>query len=105
MDINKTNDATFEINLNNSKIKRYKDEELKKLALKQKKRLKIRIVKVKLKKNGITEVLFTNLPKEIASPEELKQLYGERWTIEKDYDRLKKTNYTSKNSQEEDEPS
>lgn len=90
MDINKTNDATFEINLNNSKIKRYKDEELKKLALKQKKRLKVRIVKVKLKKNGITEVLFTNLPKEIASPEELKQLYGERWTIEKDYDRLKK---------------
>lgn len=88
MDINKTNDATFEINLNNSKIKRYKDEELKKLARKQK-RLKVRIVKVKLK-NGITEVLFTNLPKEIASPEELKQLYGERWTIEKDYDRLKK---------------
>ena len=36
MDINKTNDATFEINLNNSKIKRYKDEELKKLARKQK---------------------------------------------------------------------
>ena len=34
MDINKTNDATFEINLNNSKIKRYKDEELKKLARK-----------------------------------------------------------------------
>ena len=28
--------------------------------------------------------------KKIASPEELKQLYGERWTIEKDYDRLKK---------------
>lgn len=49
MDINKTNDATFEINLNNSKIKRYKDEELKKLARKQK-RLKVRIVKVKLKK-------------------------------------------------------
>ena len=49
MDINKTNDATFEINLNNSKIKRYKEEELKKLARKQK-RLKVRIVKVKLKK-------------------------------------------------------
>ena len=66
MDINKTNDKTFEINLNNSKIKKYKDEKLKKLARKQK-RLKVRIVKVKLK-NGITEVLFTNLPKEIASP-------------------------------------
>lgn len=66
MDINKTNDKRFEINLNNSKIKKYKDEKLKKLARKQK-RLKVRIVKVKLK-NGITEVLFTNLPKEIASP-------------------------------------
>ena len=50
MDINKTNDATFEINLNNSKIKRYKDEELKKISPKTKKRLKVRIVKVKLKK-------------------------------------------------------
>ena len=66
MDINKTNDKRFEINLNNSKIKKYKDEKLKKLVRKQK-RLKVRIVKVKLK-NGITEVLFTNLPKEIASP-------------------------------------
>ena len=37
MDINKTNDATFEINLNNSKIKRYKEEELKKISQKTKK--------------------------------------------------------------------
>ncbi|WP_427832401.1 transposase [Methanobrevibacter intestini] len=58
------------------------------------------MVKVKLK-TGQTEILFTNLPKEIATPEELKQLYGERWKIETDYDRLK-TNYTSKNSAEED---
>lgn len=71
MDNEKTNDKTFYINLNNSKIKRYK-EELKKLARKQK-RLKVRIVKVKLK-NGTTEILFRNLPKEIASTEELKQL-------------------------------
>ena len=45
---------------------------------------------------------FTNLPKEIASPEELKQLYGDRWTIEKDYDRLKKNKLYIENSQEED---
>lgn len=32
---------------------------------------------------------FTNIPKEIATPEELKQLYGDRWTIETNYDRLK----------------
>lgn len=94
MENNKTNDETFEISLNNSKIKRYKDEELKKLAIKTK-RLKVRIVKLKLK-NGITETLITNLPKEIASPEELKQLYGDRWTIEKDYDRLKNKLYIEK---------
>jgi len=50
--------------------------------------IKVRIVFVKLK-TGETETLFTNLPKEIATPEELKELYGTRWTIEKNYDRLK----------------
>ena len=35
------------------------------------------------------ETLLTNLPKEIATPEELKQLYGDRWKIETNYDRLK----------------
>ena len=94
MENDKTNDETFEINLNNSKIKKYRDEELKKLARKQK-RLKVRIVKVKLK-NGTIETLLTNLPKEIASSEELKQLYGERWTVEKDYDRLKNKIYIEK---------
>ena len=90
MDINKTNDATFEINLNNSKIKRYKEEELKKISQKTKKRLKVRIVKVKLKKMESQKYYLPIYQKKIASPEELKQLYGERWTIEKDYDRFKK---------------
>ena len=58
MDINKTNDATFEINLNNSKIKRYKDEELKKISPKTKKRLKVRIVKVKLKKWNHRSIIY-----------------------------------------------
>ena len=58
MDINKTNDATFEINLNNSKIKRYKDEELKKISQKTKKRLKVRIVKVKLKKWNHRSIIY-----------------------------------------------
>ena len=57
MDINKTNDATFEINLNNSKIKRYKDEELK-ISQKTKKRLKVRIVKVKLKKWNHRSIIY-----------------------------------------------
>lgn len=44
----------------------------------------------------ITEILFTNLPKEIVSTEELKQLYGDWWTIEKTYDRLKNKLYIEK---------
>ena len=80
-------DQTFKINLNNTKIKRFHSEEIKEFARK-KQRMNIRIVKVKLK-NGIIETLFTNLPKEIANSQELKELYGDRWTIETDYDRLK----------------
>ena len=51
--------------------------------------IKVRIVKVKLKKWKNIKYYFTNIPKEIATPEELKQLYGDRWTIETNYDRLK----------------
>ena len=83
----KTNDETFEIKLNNPKINRFHNEELKKIAQKIPS-IKIRIVKVKLK-NGIEETLITNLPKETATPEELKQLYGDRWTIETNYEKLK----------------
>ena len=88
------NDETFDISLNNSKTKRFHEEELKKIARKQKS-IQVRIVKVKLK-TGETEIIFTNLPKEIATPEELKQLYGERWKIETDYDRLKNKLYIDK---------
>ena len=94
MDIEKKTDETFDINLNNSKIMKFHDEKLKKIARKQKS-IQVRIVKVKLK-TGQTEILFTNLPKEIATPEELKQLYGERWTVETDYDRLKNKLYIEK---------
>ena len=90
--------------MNNAKIKKFHDEELKKIARKQKS-IQVRIIKVKLK-TGETEILFTNLPKEIATSEELKHINnGERWKVETDYDMIKKkTNYTLKNSVEEDEP-
>lgn len=87
MEKEKTNDETFKISLNNAQIKKFHSEEAKEIARKIRS-IKIRIVKVKLK-TGETEILFTNLTKEMASPEELKELYGTRWTIEKDYDRLK----------------
>ena len=40
------------------------------------------IVNIPLKTKE-TETLLTNLPDDMASPEELKNLYGERWQIEK----------------------
>ncbi|WP_394327054.1 transposase [Methanobrevibacter cuticularis] len=54
----------------------------------KRKKHEICILKVKLK-NGTIETLLTNLPEEIANSEELKELYGDRWTVEKDFDRLK----------------
>jgi len=83
----KTNDETFKISLNNSKINRFHNNELKEYA-RTIKSMKIRIVKVKLN-NGTTETLLTNIPEQIAQPSELKELYGDRWTVEKDFDRLK----------------
>ena len=87
MQNNGKTDDTFEINLKKSQINNFFTESVKKFARKTRE-LKVRIIFVKLK-TGETEILFTNLPKEIATPEELKELYGTRWTIEKDYDRLK----------------
>lgn len=55
--------------------------------------LKVRIVFVELKTEEI-ETLFTNLPKEIATLEELKQLYRTKWTIEKKLQQIKKKKTT-----------
>ena len=80
-------DQTFNISLNASKINKFDSEDLKKYA-EEIRDIKVRIIKVKLK-NGIIETLLTNIPEEIATSEELKELYGERWKIETNYDRLK----------------
>ena len=53
------------------------------------------IVRVTLK-TGQEEILFTNAPKELATPTELKELYEDRWTTEKDFDRLKNKLYLEK---------
>ena len=80
-------DKTHILSLNAKKLNRFHSPDIKEYAEKIRE-IKIRIVKVKLK-NGKTETLLTNLPNEIATPEELKQLYGNRWKIETNYDRLK----------------
>ena len=83
-----TDDETFEISLSDSKIEDLEYDDLKEFMKKNNGLYKVRIVKVKLN-NGKTEILFTNLPKEVASKEELKELYGQRWSIETNFDKLK----------------
>jgi hypothetical protein len=83
----KSDDEWVEINLDKSRTKNIKDPELKALA-EELACFNLRIVNVTLK-NGVVETLLTNLPEEIANLAELKNLYGERWQVEKGYDVLK----------------
>ncbi|MDR1819927.1 MAG: IS4 family transposase [Methanobrevibacter sp.] len=83
----KTDDEYVDINLNAGRTSSIKNEEIKEKA-KELGSLNLRIVNIELETGGI-ETLLTNLPPEIASSEELKELYGERWGIERGYDVLK----------------
>jgi hypothetical protein len=83
----KTDDEWVDIVFNANRRRSIKNEELKAKA-EELKYVNLRIVNIELD-NGAIETLLTNLPNEIASPEELKELYGERWQIEKGYDVLK----------------
>ncbi|MDR3063280.1 MAG: IS4 family transposase [Methanobrevibacter sp.] len=83
----KTNNEWVNINLNSARTKNIKNKELKDKA-KQMDHLTLRIVNIELK-TGEIETLITNLPDEIASPQELKELYSKRWQIETGYDLLK----------------
>ena len=51
-------------------------------------RYKLRIVEIQLE-NGTIEILATNLDKEEFTIEELKELYGQRWSIETGFKKLK----------------
>lgn len=83
----KTNDEIIQININNGRLKAFKDEELKEKARKMG-RLKIRIALVDIGKKE-PEILATNLPDNEFSTEDLKELYAKRWTVETGFDRLK----------------
>jgi hypothetical protein len=83
----KTNDEYVNINLNKNRTRNIKNQELKEKT-EELDYLNLRIVNIPLK-NGEIETLLTNIPKEKGTPEELKDLYGERWQIEKGYDVLK----------------
>jgi len=83
----KTSDEWIQINLNRNRTQNIKNQDLKEKA-KQMEYLNLRITNIELE-TGEIESLITNIPEETASPEELKELYGERWQIEKGYDILK----------------
>ena len=93
----KTNDEIIKIKLNSGRLRGFKDLELKEKYSKEL-YLELRVVTVELK-SGITERLFTNIPPEIMSTEDIYHIYGERWIIETNYNtlknRLKIENFTS----------
>ena len=39
--------------------------------------------------NGVTEILFTNIPETEADIHKLKELYNMRWEIELNYEKIK----------------
>jgi hypothetical protein len=83
----KTDDEWVNINLNANRRQNIKNEELK-VRAKELGFLHLRIVNIPLE-TGEIETLLTNIPDEIGTSEELKNLYGERWRIEQGFDVLK----------------
>ena len=90
-------DSPIKIKLNSSRLRSFKDPELKEKYSKEL-YLELRLVRVELE-SGQKEILLTNIPPEIMSTEDIFKIYGERWIIETNYNRLKNRfeieNYTS----------
>ena len=82
-----THDEIIEINLTQGRLKHVVEQELKELA-EQMKTLKVRIVLVDIG-NDELEILATNLSSDEFTTDDLKELYGQRWTIETGFDKLK----------------
>ena len=88
-----SDDEFVNITMNKLRTKEIKDPELKKNA-EQENYLNLRITNIELTNNKgkkYTETLLSNLPIEKFTKKDLKNAYGQRWLIETDYDRLKKT--------------
>ena len=83
----KSNDEIIQINMINSRLNNFDDENLKEKARKMG-RLEIRIALVDFGKDE-PEILATNLNHEEFTTEDLKELYKKRWTVETGFDRLK----------------
>ena len=88
-------DSIVEITLDEKWIKRFKIEEVKEKALKDRK-IKIRVIRFNKSdvinrdlENDEEIILFTNLSQNEFTKEELMELYGKRWKIETGYGILK----------------
>lgn len=93
----KTCDGPINIKLNSSRLRSFKDPELKEKYSKEL-YLKLRLVTVELD-SGQKERLLTNIPPEIMTTDQIYHIYGDRWIIETNYNTLKNRheieNYTS----------
>lgn len=86
-----SDDEYLDIKLNSNRIQNIKDKKIKKQA-KEMKILHRRFVNHKLrtsKKKITDETLLTNLPSDVASYDDLKYLYNDRWEIELNYEKIK----------------
>lgn len=83
----KKEDEETEIEITKARINNIQDKELREKA-REKKRIKIRVIKVKLETEE-TEILITNIEKEEIETKEMKEIYFKRWNIEKAYDVIK----------------
>lgn len=82
-----TNDEKIKIQITNSRKRDIQQEELKEIANNMKE-IEVRIIELKLN-TGETEILLTNIEKEIIPTEKIKEIYFLRWNIEKSYDVIK----------------
>lgn len=80
-------DETVQLEINSNRTQNIKDKNIKKQALNMK-YYQTRIIKPLLD-NGVTEILFTNIPKSEADIHKLKELYKLRWEIELNYEKIK----------------
>ena len=89
--------AHINIKLNSSRLRSFKDPELKEKYSKEL-YLKLRLVTVELE-SGQKERLLTNIPPETMTTDQIYHIYGDRWIIETNYNTLKNRleieNYTS----------
>ncbi|MDR0912589.1 MAG: transposase [Methanobrevibacter sp.] len=83
----KTDDEWINLNLNKSRTKNIKNDKIRQKA-EELDSLNLIIVNIPLE-TGEIETSLTNMPYELATPQELKELYGKKWQIETEYNVLK----------------